>query len=196
MGTRNASLVFDVDANRLHSVHSAMMAGLSPNLQYNGVYPLNQAIECGYVDMAAILLKFKANPLDIRSGSSIPDLQGFEVSGPQFKPTQTEGKLRYRLRLYHEAAKPHETKMDFESEQTRDFFFHVLTNVAAGRPWNVSAERAAWLVEQERKEKEHVAKALNSSSWPPCFARNKVRPDGALYISALPLGIVLTIASG
>ena len=68
MGTRNASLVFDVDANRLHSVHSAMMAGLSPNLQYNGVYPLNLAIERGYVDMAAILLKFKANPLERANG--------------------------------------------------------------------------------------------------------------------------------
>ena len=68
MGTRNASLVFDVDANRLHSVHSAMMAGLSPNLQYNGVYPLNLAIERGYVDMAAVLLKFKANPLERANG--------------------------------------------------------------------------------------------------------------------------------
>ena len=68
MGTRNASLVFDVDANRLHSVHSAMMAGLSPNLQYNGVYPLNLAIERGYVDMAAILLKCKANPLERANG--------------------------------------------------------------------------------------------------------------------------------
>ena len=68
MGTRNASLVFDVDANRLHSVHSAMAAGLSPNLQYNGVYPLNLAIERGYVDMAAILLKFKANPLERANG--------------------------------------------------------------------------------------------------------------------------------
>ena len=63
MGTRNASFLYDVEADRLHSVHSALMKGLSPDINHLGVFPLNLAVECGFVNMAAILLKFKANPM-------------------------------------------------------------------------------------------------------------------------------------
>ena len=93
---------------------------------------------------------FKANPLGIRA-SSLPDLTGFEV-GQIFEPTQQNGKFRYRLRLYHEASDPKESVFDFQDEATRDHFSQAFSNVAAGRPWNVSAERNAWLQDCALKE--------------------------------------------
>eukprot|EP00434_Breviolum_minutum_P039609 symbB.v1.2.035177.t2/scaffold4679.1/size42772/5 len=38
--------------------------------------------------------------------------------------------------------------------------------------------------------------ALNQITWPNCFTRNNVRPDGAPFIEAFPLGVVLNYALG
>lgn len=43
---------------------------------------------------------------------------------------------------------------------------------------------------------EQVTKALTQITWPNCFTRNNVRPDGAPFIEAFPLGVVLNYALG
>jgi len=57
-------------------------------------------------------------------------------------------------------------------------------------------DRAIDLPEEGQVRFEHVEKALGQITWPNCFTRNNVKPDGAPFIEAFPLGIVLNYCLG
>ena len=43
---------------------------------------------------------------------------------------------------------------------------------------------------------EYVTKILEEFSWPDCYSRANVRPEGSLFISAFPMGAVLNYCQG
>jgi hypothetical protein len=51
-----------VENNEVYQCIEILKGGCDPNLSHAGVTPLQMAIECGTVDIAALLLHWKANP--------------------------------------------------------------------------------------------------------------------------------------
>jgi len=66
----------------------------------------------------------------------------------------------------------------------------------AGRRGPNRAQDASVIIPDGEIQNEHITATLNAHTWPPCYSRPNVTPDGALYISAFCMGLVLNYHQG
>ncbi|CAE7938265.1 lkhA [Symbiodinium necroappetens] len=100
-------------------------------------------------------------------------------------------------------ADPNEEEFEEDEERRLHFLeFASLFSHTRVRAWAWTSlaprlqDRAIDLPEEGQIRFEHVEKALGQITWPNCFTRNNVKPDGAPFIEAFPLGIVLNYCLG
>ena len=78
-----------------------------------------------------------------------------------------------------------------ESKETYTLIEQLIENRTLSK-----MEDARIVLPEGKIEADTIRGFLEGVTWPPCFSRGNVKPDGALYINAFPMGAVLNYMSG